>query len=134
MDSSQPRARLAYAWLAGSVKVSWPRHQLSPHRTLVTSPTHLLHRHCICLRISSQMSGPVNQLQGVPNFHPMTPSPFLDVGGGSHSVFQKHIFKSIICIFEKRQLKYKHFSYIFHNFLALRTPNWSKNQLKTAAT
>ena len=86
---------------AGSFKVSWPRHQLSPHRTLVTSPTHLLHRHCICLRISSQMSGPVNQLQGVPNFHPMTPSPFSDGGVGPIQFSQKHIFKSIICILRR---------------------------------
>ena len=67
-----------------------------------------------------------------PNFAhgPLPPS---DGGGGHIQFSQKHIFKSIICIFEKRQLKYKHFSHFFNNFLALRTSNWSKNQLKNSS-
>ena len=82
---------------AGSFKVSWPRHQLSPHRTLVTSPTHLLHRHCICLRESLlKCLAQPNQLQGVSNFSPhfrtWPPAPFRWGGGGSHSVFPKTQF------------------------------------------
>ena len=57
----------------------------------------------------------------------MAPSPLQIGGGGSPFSFpKKHIFQSIICIFENRQLKYKHFSHIFNNFWALRTSNWQK--------
>ena len=56
------------------------------------------------------------------------------LGGGVPIQFsQKHIFQSIICIFENRQLKYKHFSAHFEQFLSPEDHKLVKNQLKNSS-
>ena len=80
---------------AGSFKVSWPRHQLSPHRTLVTFPLTYCIGIALALESLLKCLAQPNQLQGVLNFSPhfrtWPPAPFRG-GGGSHSVFPKTQF------------------------------------------
>ena len=97
------------------LKVSWPR-----HHSLLTNTRHLLHRHCMCLRESLlKCLAQPNQLQGVSNFPPhfrtWPPTPFR--WGGVTFSFPKNTILGPLCVFfEKRQLKYKHFSQFFSIF------------------
>ena len=101
----------------------WQRQgQLATSPTLPSQNTrHLLHRHCICLRESLlKCLAQPNQLQGVSNFSPhfrtWPPAPFR-WGGGVTFSFPKNTILGPLCVFfEKRQLKYKHFSQFFSIF------------------